>query len=147
MTTQQQATSRRLSREIAFQFLFSRIELSKPPALEDFNHFCASFGVEAVDYAWEVVTEYWKNAKSWMPSSYPLQELAPGPPGGPPCGWLPIIIFRTDIPKTVAINEAIGPASVSAPKGLAPSSTASWTGWRKKRDRGNRSRSGSGAPA
>ena len=112
MTTQQQATSRRLSREIAFQFLFSRIELSKPPALEDFNHFCASFGVEAVDYAWEVVTGVLEkreeldalitsHSKNWRLERMPRVDLS----------ILRLaayeIIFRTDIPKTVAINEAI----------------------------------------
>jgi N utilization substance protein B len=112
MNSTPQGPSRRIARETAFQFLFSRTELTKEASREDFNHFCQSFGVESVDYAWDVVTGVLEkraeldaviesHSKNWRLERMPRVDLS----------ILRLaayeILHRTDIPKTVAINEAI----------------------------------------
>lgn len=113
-------TSRRRAREIAFQFLYSKLA----PAVgitavggslglkAEFENFCNSFELLPDEFAWELVEGTRKNLPSldeaisklstnWRLDRMPLVDKT----------ILRIscfeILFRKDVPKTVTINEAV----------------------------------------
>lgn len=111
--------TRREARDTAFQFVYS--SMPKPTTADtkefaidrgDFEHFCNNFGYQATDFAWELCHGTGKNlptidkkigalSTNWRIERMPLVDLS----------ILRLatfeILFRTDVPKTVAINEAI----------------------------------------
>lgn len=109
------SNSRRQAREVAFQYLYGHLpeksvetSFSRP----DFEAFCSNFTVTIDEFAWEIVSGTGKNvptideAISRLSTNWRLERM--------PRVDLTIlrlaafeIIHRGDIPKTVAINEAV----------------------------------------
>ncbi|MBI2606876.1 MAG: transcription antitermination factor NusB [Deltaproteobacteria bacterium] len=113
--------TRQKARIIAFQFLYGSLPEplpDGPPRAEHafdkaaFEQFCASFSYSVDDYSWEVVEGVGKNlpildgtisrlSTHWRIERMPRVDLS----------ILRLtafeILFRPDIPKSVAINEAV----------------------------------------
>lgn len=109
------SSSRRQAREVAFQYLYGHLPeksvettFSKP----DFESFCSNFTVPIDEFAWEVAYGTGKNvptidkaieklSTNWRLERMPRVDLT----------ILRLaafeILHRGDIPKTVAINEAV----------------------------------------
>ena len=114
-----QGISRRLARELAFQFLYGYLPEANPKVAsdhdrEDFSQFCANFGHPLDDFAWRLV----EGTGKFLPTlDQKLGELAAK------SRWktermarVDLTILRmgafeilhgTESPKTVAINEAV----------------------------------------
>jgi N utilization substance protein B len=107
--------SRRQAREIAFQFIygnFTATSTAQAVIHDDFKRFCHSFELGADEFAWELVSGVGshipsldealsKNSTNWRLERMPKVDLS----------ILRLALFeilhRQDIPKTVAINEAV----------------------------------------
>lgn len=105
-------STRRQAREIAFQFVYSRTAASPRPDREDFLAFCRNFDTEFDAFAWEIASGTLEaqaaldegiNAvsKNWRVERMPKVDLAILRMGAYE------IQHRSDVPKSVAINEAI----------------------------------------
>ena len=120
MTQDQNSLPRRQAREIAFQFLYGSLpapqkESGVSPALfshTEFELFCINFVHKMDEFAWELIEGTGKNLPSldetiakvsahWRIERMPRVDLTIARLGGFE------ILFRPDIPKTVAINEAV----------------------------------------
>lgn len=115
MTTSTTALTRRQAREVAFQFLYGHLpEKSMAVTFErsDFEHFCSNFSQTVDEFAWALCEGTGQNVPSldeaiaklstnWRLERMPRVDLT----------ILRMAAFevlkRTDIPKTVAINEAV----------------------------------------
>lgn len=113
-------STRRQAREAAFQYLFSALPEAKPQSptvaanfsRESFEQFCRNFGADADEFAWQTVETTGKNlpeidakiaslSAHWRLERMPRVDLT----------ILRLccseLIFRDDIPKSMAINEAV----------------------------------------
>ena len=105
-------STRRQAREIAFQFVYSRAAEGAGQGRDDFNAFCRSFDYEADDFAWDIASGTLTSlseldeainavSKNWRVERMPKVDLAILRLGTYE------IRHRDDVPKSVAINEAI----------------------------------------
>ena len=121
---QNQPTPRRLAREVAFQYLYGRFTENQVPDKESFQNFCQSFEFPVDQFGWELVAGTTEQgdaidnfitqvSKNWRIERMPKVDLA--------ILRLSVyeILHRPDIPKTVAINEAIELAKKFGTEGSA----------------------------
>lgn len=109
-------TPRRLAREIAFQFLYGYLPESGSENVafskSEFDSFCNNFAQNMDEFAWQLVEGTGKNipdidalivklSTNWRIERMPRVDLTLLRMGGFE------ILYKTDVPKTVTINEMI----------------------------------------
>lgn len=115
---------RRIAREIAFQYIYSLNPEERNLDRESFSLFCNTFSLQCDDFAWELASGTISNfaevnesialySKNWRIERMPRVDLTILRLGAFE------ILRRSDIPKSVTINEAVELAKKFGAEGSA----------------------------